>query len=687
MSLLVQELFAGTNYMEDLAFVPVDKLADQGYPGSLIKNTPDSIFNKFSVFGYARSVNGAAYDPRTHFIGYDVSKNSQTIVDINNAEINSIEQRVKAQIAKIAELEGGAKGKAEKNATTRKKSIEKAKEGKASLEEQIQSIQDSAKSFAARNTPTLMNPTASNIIKWSKEISHVTDVGFQPYSMTDFVFCKYYGKIPNNRLVTLRRYPFPIDDSFRAFDKKQPIPIAQAVTWFGGDTANALTSIGVQGWDMPWEEVRVDEKNVTGNEVLVTDLIAAFKKSGSKSLEKFAKGLEIAYVAGSKSSAKLQQINGMEARMQKYLQELYTTNGPYWNRTYGPVNVVHKSTKRSRGVQTKYATEFSLNFHYSFRSFNGLSPKIVALDLISSFLNLTYNDAQFLGQLNRYFANPGLKFDPATSELIGDLLTKYATTFDTSTSSDIMKITETIMNSLKEYANEGVSIASKAFKGDFKDAKTAAKNAAQVTAMVTLMEAVPKFISARAALSDRPVGEWHLVVGNPMNPIMVMGDIICKSCTMKFDEELGPDDFPTGVTFTVALQQGKPRDKAAIERMFNLGRGKMMNSKIRNPSSANDTFGEKNNEDFERITKAVGDDGISYIKSQLGYDKPPEGSTIKPMTADEKQAFDRTFVQYRNRIRKSYGYASANTSDPKDVSGAFDDSLLWLYFDRGQERN
>ena len=86
--------------------------------------------------------------------------------------------------------------------------------------------------------------------------------------MTDFVFCKNYGKIPNNRLVTLRRYPFPIDDSFRAFEKKQPIPIAQAVTWFSGDTGNVLSSIGVQNWDMPWQEVPVDQKNVTGNELL-----------------------------------------------------------------------------------------------------------------------------------------------------------------------------------------------------------------------------------------------------------------------------------------------------------------------------------------------------------------------------------------------------------------------------------
>jgi hypothetical protein len=305
---------------------------------------------------------------------------------------------------------------------------------------------------------------------------------------------------------------------------------------------------------------------------------------------------------------------------------------------------------------------------------------------MSNFLNLTYNDAQFLGQLARYFANPGLKFDPSTSELIGDLLTKYATTFETSTTADIMKLTEKVLNSLKKAANEGVAIAKKALNGDGSSLKKKAKDALQTTAMITLMEAVPNFISMRSALSDRPVGEWHLVVGNPMNPIMAMGDVICTGCTMKFDEEMGPDDFPTGVTFTLSLMPGKPRDKAAIERMFNLGRGKMMRSKIRNPSSANDTFGKENNEDFENIKTVIGDDGVAEIKKQLGYDDPPTGT--KPMTANEKAAFDKTFVSYRNRLRRSYGYSSDSTSaDANNTAGNFDDSLLWLYFDRGQSNS
>lgn len=688
--LTVEQFFAGTNYLEDLKTLTVEKLTEQRYPGSLIKNTPQSIFNKFSTFGYARSVKGTAYDPATHFIGYEVGS-TKDLDTITGESLINVQSIVNAAIQKFNNSIAST-GKAEKNATKRKKAERSAKDAQKELNDAkalSESIQASSDSFALRNQSTLANPTASNIIKWSKSFSHLTDVGFQPYSMTDFAFCKYYGKIPNNRLVTLRRYPFPIDDSFRAFRDSQPIPIAQAVTWFGGDTANTLSSIGVMNWDMPWEPKTVTLQDVTGNEVTVDKLIKAFESSEDPKVKSIVKALKLAYVAGSKNAAKLQQITGMEAKLQDYTRKLYDTNGPYWNRVYGPVNVINKTSVRSRGMQNSWATEFSLNFHYSFRSFNGLSPKIVALDLIASFLNLTYNDGQFLDQLARYFPAPGLKFDPTTTELIGNLLTKYAMSFDTSNSTELMKLTEGIITSLKGYVNDGISIAKETIRGNTTPLKTLAKGAAQVGAMVSLMEAIPNFISVKAALSDRPVGEWHLVVGNPMNPIMVMGDIICKKCTMKFDDEMGPDDFPTGVTFTVNLQQGKPRDKVAVERMFNLGRGKMMVSPIKDPSSAGDTLGKNNNSDFDNITKAIGPDGIDYIKQQLGLTDNPSDPNGRKLSDEEKANISSTIVSYRNRIRRSYGYRAETTNvddGPTKAGNSFDDSLLMLYYDRGQHK-
>jgi hypothetical protein len=655
--LKVEQIFSGTNYLETLAtsnsIYDISKVLGGEGNGSLVSSAPESIFNKFSIFQYSKFRNGLSYEPAGHFIGFLPNRTNTGEDDAGN-------------LAATKQIEN-------QQGLLRQQAIVLSRENKtADLEKLQKQISDNVTllelkradiaRFQAKNTPSLANPTAKTIIEWGATKSGNSVTGFQPYSMTDFMFCKNYGKIPNNRMITLRRYPFPVEDQLTVPGQKHPIPVAQAVTWWGENTGNSLSKLGVMKWNLKWSPVEVKQQDIEGNEVLVDDLVKMFESvPGLK-----GKGAQLkkAYVGLKGNDKQLQQLSGMEKKMQDFLRTQYETNGPYWNRVYGPVNVIHQSTRRDRGMQDGWNTPFTIEFHYSFRSFSGLSPKIVALDLISSFLNLTYNDAQFLGQLGRYFPRTGVKFDPSTTELIGDILTKWATSFESGSGADMMKLASTVIDQLKAAADQGISMMKDAGNGDLTKIKEAGSNVAQTIAISALAESVPKLISIRSALSDRPVGEWHLVVGNPLNPIMTMGDMICTSCDMAFDEEMGPDDFPTGVTFTVGLQQGKPRDKVAIERIFNLGETKMMHSKLRPFSSANDTFGEINNTEYSEKAK----------KSFTDLD-----------AADQDKLKGNTYINYRNRIRRAYGHAQVG--DSKEVEeNEVDDSILWMYYDRRQDK-
>jgi hypothetical protein len=655
--LKVEQIFSGTNYMERLAtsnsIYDLSKVLGGEGNGSLVSSAPESIFNKFSIFQYSKFRNGLSYEPAGHFIGFSPSKTNTGEDDASNVnatkEIQN-QQGLLRQQAKVLSKE---------NKTADLEKLQKQIADNVTLLELKRA--DIAR-FQAKNTPTLANPTAKTIIEWGATKSGNSVTGFQPYAMTDFMFCKNYGKIPNNRMITLRRYPFPVEDQLTIPGQKHPVPVAQAVTWWGEGTGNLLSKLGIMKWNLKWSPVEVKQQDIEGNEVLVDDLVKAFESvPGLK-----GKGAQLkkAYVGLKGNDKQLQQLSGMEKKMQEFLKGQYETNGPYWNRVYGPVNVIHQSTRRDRGMQDGWNTPFPISFHYSFRSFSGLSPKIVALDLISSFLNLTYNDAQFLGQLGRYFPKTGVKFDPSTTELIGDILTKWATSFESGSGADMMKLASTVIDQLKAAADQGISMMKDAGNGDLTKIKDAGSNVAQTIAISALAEAVPKLISVRSALSDRPVGEWHLVVGNPLNPIMTMGDLVCTSCDMVFDEEMGPDDFPTGVTFNVSLQQGKPRDKVAIERIFNLGETRMMSSKLRPFSSANDTFGEINNTEYSEKAKK------SFNDLDAG---------------DQDKLKGNTYVNYRNRIRRAYGHAKVG--DSKDVAeNEVDDSILWMYYDRRQDK-
>lgn len=55
------------------------------------------------------------------------------------------------------------------------------------------------------------NPTAGNIVRESKEHPSIA----YTYSHSDFVQTEHYGRISNDYLITLRRFPYPVADDLK----------------------------------------------------------------------------------------------------------------------------------------------------------------------------------------------------------------------------------------------------------------------------------------------------------------------------------------------------------------------------------------------------------------------------------------------------------------------------------------
>jgi hypothetical protein len=619
--LTTERFFSSVNYLTK----PGAKLSDlkESVEIDPLSHGVDSLFNHFAVFRYVDNIM-EKYEPDSHFVGYQARHNFGEDRDELRRQFD--------------ELAGGS-------ATTN------TAEDAARIRQGLINT-GRAKVRQAAYQEFISNPTAGRLIDWSSTVSYHTNLGYQPYAWTDFAYCKFYGKIPNNRLITLRRYPFPVADVLKGFDEKPLIPMAQAVTWFGGETDNKLSTLGNWSWDMPWEKLTVTEQNIQGNEVLVSDITSALQGVGGSFGAGLKSSLELitgaaGLVTGDAGTAT--ELSGYDAKINEYVQGLYDKDkGPYWNRIYGPVNVIHESSRRSRGIQTSWQTGFVVKFHYQFRSFSGMSPKMAALDLLSNFLALTHNDAQFLGILARYFPKPGLKFNKTTTQILTDLLMSWGMG-KLSTKDAVTKITTIIKSQ--------AAVFKQVYEEFKKNPASVGGDALNAFALSKMAGKLPEILKVKSALSDRPVGEWHLVIGNPMNPIFVMGDLICTKTVAKFDDELGPDDFPTGVTFDVTLQQAKPRDKTALERMFNSGLGSLTTTRLNPPSSADDTFNEENNKRYKEIY-----------------------NISSPEDADPRLA------RYKERVASAYGLtAAANASGPgaNTVQKEFKenvDQVLTTYF-------
>jgi hypothetical protein len=424
-----------------------------------------------------------------------------------------------------------------------------------------------------------------------------------PYNYTDFLYCKYVGKIPNNQLITLRRYPAPTFDNLAVpgqnpGDPKEPIrkgmtvaevdtqpeffPIAQAVTWFGDETGNKLSELLSFGVSMNWKLIESEVNTAAGNE------------QGSEDSPAPAVAQFLGILTG--------QVNTPFATANSQYDPY--NGGPYSHRVYGPVNVIEKTYKRDRGLDFKQS--MTINFEYELKSIGSINPKAAMLDLMSNMLALTYNNAAFWGGANRYFPqkptypflggkegmNAWYRGEPAQfAKAVG----KQMSAAGSAIADTLAKLAEDPIGELKKLAAGGAKLG-----------------------MIAMGKGrAPAIVAMKALLTGEPIGEWHMVIGNPYKPIAKIGNLICTESKFQFNDIIGADNFPTELKVSITVEHGRPRDAGDIQSMFNEGQGRIyypakgagevLNASSSTYNSKNDTSWSKSTaKPYARDTKSVG---------------------------------------------------------------------------------
>ncbi len=184
---------------------------------------------------------------------------------------------------------------------------------------------------------------------------------------------------------------------------------------------------------------------------------------------------------------------------------------------------------------------------------------------------------------------------------------------------------------------------------------------------------IQKPLLMRSFLDGRAVGEWHLTVGNPMDPIAVIGNLCMSTTTITFSESLGLDDFPTEVKFKVILKHGRDRAKQDILSMFNLGGGPTTFTDLSPTSSAYNSYGDRNGIYLNNFYKDFGIPDTTDIKNNatspqnttgtvngnaqnLANDAAVTGIGQFSVGRDLSIADSKAFAEkYASRVRRAYG--------------------------------
>ncbi|MGY8867364.1 MAG: hypothetical protein ACKVJK_17335 [Methylophagaceae bacterium] len=404
----------------------------------------------------------------------------------------------------------------------------------------------------------ILNPTAHRIVTHCEENG---GVGFS-YGYRDFIQTEHYGQISNEYLITLRRFSFPVGDDIvnaRSYgengehlDISEP-DLARAITWLSPKLGNDIKEILGFSTGFGWEEIESSVQTASGgsNEKRRGTIGQLIDGSPvTKAVEAGANGYSAAQ--SDQINTKGEGFDGLSAT--------------YPNHVYGPYNAIKKVLARNdKGL--KFDSEFNLNFYYDLRGFDNTSPKVVFMDVISNLLAMTYNNAPFWGGATRYSGSG------STGKPFGDM--------DKLKSGDYSGFLGSVVTQLKSTLGAGFDDLGKAASGLMNGKGLNAIGDSKILDNM-VGGALMKHLGSpsggdiiKAFLTGDPTGQWHLTVGNPMNPILVCGNLCLETSKFEFEGPLGYEGFPTKLKMTVALKPGRPRDKSEIESMFNAGRGRM----------------------------------------------------------------------------------------------------------------
>ena len=422
----------------------------------------------------------------------------------------------------------------------------------------------------------------------------ISELGVAKYRYIDFMFCRDLGKIPNNHLLTLRKFTRPVGDNINTrlpksdtpYNFNQSMDVGRLVTWFGnGD--NKLEDIIKYNYVATFKQFdskiqQVDSEEDEESTGIIGKLVNTINPKYNQAMSQGRTGAHnfISQLGGRYLSTSYANF----ARGGQYERHRIFT--PYdQHKVYEPKNTI-QSTHVYEGKLT-FSQEFTIKFSYKLRAYDNINPRAAFLDLIGNILAVTYRSGTFWGGSRMFRGAPPNKVGTAKVNAFLDR------TFDTlggignnllSGNLDIGGTLGSIWGAVKQIASDAFNTAKSLALGN---TSTKGKSPLQVIGAIVkhtgLWSGVqgmiknglgrPAVYALDSLLTGDNVGLWHLTIGNPRNPIMSIGNLIIDKSEITQSGPLGLDDFPTDLMVSVSLKHGRPRDSAEIQKMYTKGSG------------------------------------------------------------------------------------------------------------------
>lgn len=507
------------------------------------------------------------------------------------------------------------------------------------------------------------NCTIAKLVKMSKK--KYTILGQARYKYADFMFCKELG-MPNNHLITLRRYASPVGDRINGAGVVDPTYFTEETAsgqkgakWWSADVMTS--DIGHMccyfgGEDNKLEDIlKYSFKSTFKNMQSSFDMIES-KEDNRKSplgmlINSSSRNYNNWYKRGVHGDNNLVTWGIQKTGLKKFFatRGWYDSNSAMFyrdkNKIYEPKNTIQEVDYYEGKLQ--FTHEFSIVFSYKLRSYDNISPKMAMLDLIGNITRTCFNRGTFWGgrrqingaQPNAAGWNKANAFiDKAWDKLGSGLNALLNGNFDFSKFlGSVSGLVSGMVNAAKDTAknmiNGGASgAASTAGQLLLKiNKKTGISNALKGVLKDTLGR--PQSYAMDSLLTGGNTGMWHLTIGNPLKPIITIGNLEVTNTEIQHLGPLGIDDFPTELKVTVSFKHARPRDAVDIEKMYMFGSKSIYKTHVRtDPGKIYTIFNDS------RKASGIGDKFLTAENNAYETEQQEKQKVREQATEDAKKA-------------------------------------------------
>ena len=461
-------------------------------------------------------------------------------------------------------------------------------------------------------------------------------LGQARYKYADFAFCKDLG-MPNNRLITLRKFSIPVGDYiFRAaatekeesFEDKSfstPGDIGRMCCYFDTDD-NKLEDILKYSFAASWKEIKAGIEQISSKENDHQSPLGSIINTLNPSMNS---SINDGFAGGSNHLIGRAFNSWFGWNNSAFYDDKVLTNYDD-HKIYTPRNTIQSMHKYEGNLEFKH--EFTLVFSYKLRSYQNINPKSAMLDLLANVFATTYTRGNFWGgrqeiigaQPNKTGWNKAQQLMDKGIDHIGGLFGALMNgTFDGaailgSICKGADKLISAIQSEGTKFMNDPKGTAQEYYQ---KGAKAAKKLGIPkgVKGLLKNQLGRPEIYAFQSLLDGSNTGLWHVTIGNPLNPIASIGNLIITDTQVQQFGPLGIDDFPTELKVTVTLKHARPRDSVAMERMYTKGvaaiympltsykdRDKVFREDVKEEIGSLDYFGEFEGDRIKRNADELG---------------------------------------------------------------------------------